>query len=103
MQGGKRIGIYPAGGVNWFDRVAGTWRAVYQLTPQLTDSAAEYAYMSLGLSPSAVLGRGTYAGAHRPGAFGPPPLTAMQAPKVAGLPTLAGQFAMQPLGPNEVR
>lgn len=98
MQGGKRIGIYPAGGVAWFDPAnnVGTFRTVYQLTPQLSDQAAEYAYMSLGLSPMTPIGAGVVVKRgfnHTAQA----PMTALQTPRAAGIPTTAGQFEMTPL------
>lgn len=95
MIGNKRIGIYPDGPMKWFDRVSGTFRTVYQLTPQLPDQAAEYAYMSLGLTAQAPLGRGVHAGSFR--TFGAAPSMAMQAPKAAGLPAHAGSWTQTPL------
>lgn len=94
---GTRIGIYPLGPTVITNSGGGSWRAVYQLAPQLQDSAEEYAYMSLALAPQAPCGRGVFAGSMRPGAFSGTPMVAQNTAETFGVPTTAGQIVNSPL------
>lgn len=89
-----RIGLYPENTL-FFAPGVGTYRVVYQLTPQLMDSAAEYALMTYGAPLQSVWGSGSWCG-NSPAAM-TPATDATQARGTTGIPTTAGSFYSAPL------
>ena len=91
-----RVSVDGGTPTRWFDRLSGTWRAVFEAKPLPSPGAMNYAYESLGLAMFAPAGRGVFA----PGTPNPlphAPLYQQGTASVQGIPVVAGQIFRQPL------
>lgn len=90
-----RVGIYPAGPTHMHAPGSASWRAVWQLTPQLADSPLEYAYVSNGMVPRDFYGSGYLHGTLRATPAGS--MFAQPTQRPVGVATPAGQLQSQGL------